>query len=102
MNLWTIVVPGLACSGLAAWGALDPRSQLFGVTLRHVERGLALTFDDGPNPEVTPRLLSLLEKYEVPATFFVLGKYVDQNRRLTQEIAARHQIGNHTYGHHSL
>jgi len=102
MNLWTIVVPGLACSGLAAWGALDPRSQLFGATVRHVERGCALTFDDGPNPEVTPRLLSLLDKYEVRATFFVLGKYVVQNLKLTQEIAARHQIGNHTYAHRSL
>jgi peptidoglycan-N-acetylglucosamine deacetylase len=102
MDLWKIVVPGLACTGLAAWGALDPRSQLFGLTQRRVERGCALTFDDGPNPEVTPRLLSLLDRYAVPATFFVLGKYVCQHPELTLEISARHQIGNHTYAHPNL
>jgi peptidoglycan-N-acetylglucosamine deacetylase len=103
MDLWKIVVPALAGSGLVAWGALDPRSQLFGVTLRRVERGCALTFDDGPDPEVTPRLLSLLDRYKVPATFFVLGKYVRQHSGLTREICARkHQIGNHSYAHPSL
>jgi len=52
---------------------------------------------------VTPRLLALLDKYEVPATFFVLGKYVSEYSGLTAEIAARgHVIGNHTYSHRSL
>jgi peptidoglycan/xylan/chitin deacetylase (PgdA/CDA1 family) len=45
----------------------------------------------------------LLERYEVPATFFVLGKYVRQHPELTLEISARkHQIGNHTFAHPSL
>jgi peptidoglycan/xylan/chitin deacetylase (PgdA/CDA1 family) len=62
-----------------------------------------LTFDDGPNPRITPLLLALLEKHAVPATFFVLGKYASAHPGLTAEIAARgHVIGNHTYGHHSL
>jgi peptidoglycan-N-acetylglucosamine deacetylase len=103
MDLWKLIIPALSASGLAAWGALHPASQLFGLTLRRLESGCALTFDDGPNPEVTPRLLSLLDRHEVPATFFLLGKYVREHPELAREIAARnHRIGNHTDAHPSL
>ncbi|HYR91632.1 MAG TPA: polysaccharide deacetylase family protein [Terriglobia bacterium] len=103
MNPWGIVVPGVAALGLPAWAGLHPRSQLFGSTRCTVENACALTFDDGPNPRITPHLLALLEKHCVPATFFVLGKYVEQCPTLAAEIvAANHAIGNHTYGHPSL
>ncbi len=103
MEFWKIVVPVLSASGLAAWGAFHPGSQIFGPTLRRLEQGCALTFDDGPNPEVTPRLLALLDRHAVPATFFMLGKYVREHPALVREIAARkHRIGNHTYAHPSL
>jgi len=103
MNPWEIVVPAVAALGLPAWAALHPRSQLFGSTRRGVAQACALTFDDGPNPRVTPHLLSLLERHRVPATFFVLGKYVDQCPALAAEIvAANHAIGNHTYDHPNL
>src|SRR5439155_7430731 len=52
---------------------------------------------------VTAKLLTLLEKYRVAATFFVLGRYVKEHPQLAAEIrAANHAIGNHTYGHPSL
>src|SRR5262249_28463562 len=103
MDFWKIAVPTLSAAGLAAWGAFHPASQLFGATLRRIDRGCALTFDDGPNPEVTPRLLSLLERHNVPATFFLLAKYVRAYPDLAREISARkHRIGNHTYTHPSL
>ena len=103
MNALEIIIPALAATGMPAWAALHPRSQLFGATLFNVGDGCALTFDDGPNPLVTPKLLSLLEKHRVPATFFVLGKYVEQYPELTAEIAAaNHTIGNHTFAHPSL
>src|SRR5438309_2244571 len=103
MNPWAIIIPVTAAVGLPAWAAFHPRSQLFGATLCNVGTACALTFDDGPNPRVTPQLLRLLEKYRVPATFFVLGKYAEQHRGLTAEImAAGHTIGNHTYRHPSL
>ena len=103
MSPWNVVVPAVAGAGLCAWGALHPRSQLFGPTLRNAGSGCALTFDDGPNPDVTPHVLSLLEKYQVPATFFVLGKHVREYPGLAAEIAGRnHQLGNHTYTHPSL
>jgi len=103
MNPLEIVIPATAALGLSAWGAFHPRSQLFGATVCSAGKACALTFDDGPNPRATPQLLALLEKHRVPATFFVLGKYVEQYPGLTAEIvAANHAIGNHTYGHPSL
>ena len=103
MDPLEIVIPALAGFGVPAWASLHPRSQLFGATVCSLEEVCALTFDDGPNPRVTPSLLALLEKYRVPATFFVLGKYVEQHPQLTAEIAAAgHSIGNHTFDHPSL
>jgi len=64
---------------------------------------MALTFDDGPNPAVTPELLDLLERHEVRATFFVTGDHVRAFPELTKEIAERgHTIGNHTDTHRRL
>ena len=76
---------------------------MFGTIIRRAGNGCALTFDDGPNPDVTPRLLALLEKHSIRATFFVLGKYAAEYPELAAEIADRgHVIGNHTYQHRSL
>ena len=103
MDALGIGVPSITCLGVAAWGAFHPRSQLFGPTVSKVEKSCALTFDDGPNSRVTPQLLSLLERYRITATFFVLGKYVQQDPGLLADVAARgHVIGNHTYDHPNL
>jgi peptidoglycan-N-acetylglucosamine deacetylase len=102
--------PGLALAGagLTAWGAMHPSAQLFGPTIRRVpaSRGagqLALTIDDGPNSDVTPRLLGLLEQHRVHATFFLIGRCVRACPELAREIAARgHTVGNHTDTHPNL
>ena len=61
---------------------------------------IALTFDDGPHPKMTERLLAVLEKEQVPATFFVVGKMADRYPYLVQEIsAAGHEVSNHSYNH---
>ena len=66
-------------------------------------RRLALTFDDGPNPRETPRLLRLLAEHRIQATFFLLGRNVRRFPQLVQEIAAAgHEIGNHTHSHLAL
>ncbi len=63
-------------------------------------RDVALTFDDGPHPGFTPRLLALLAKEKVTATFFVVGKEVMRDPGLIQEeAAAGHEVANHTYHH---
>ena len=103
MNPLEVVVPVIAAVGVPAWAAFHPRSQLFGAAICGVRNACAVTFDDGPNPDVTPKLLDLLEKHRVSATFFVLGKYVEQYPQLACEIAAAgHVIGNHTFSHPSL
>lgn len=93
-------------AGLAvgAWfyAALYPTSQLFGrvVIAGNDPSELALTYDDGPNTSATPRLLELLAKHEVRATFFLIGRSVRQRPALAREIAAAgHTIGNHTMTH---
>lgn len=64
---------------------------------------LALTFDDGPHPKYTPRLLEILDRYGVKATFFVIGRNVERYPELTQSIVSRgHQIANHTMTHPNL
>lgn len=63
-------------------------------------RDVFLTFDDGPCPETTPWVLEQLEKYGAKATFFCLGKNVEQYPELFQTIIdAGHKVGNHTYSH---
>jgi peptidoglycan/xylan/chitin deacetylase (PgdA/CDA1 family) len=88
-----------------AFGALNPRSQLFGATICRTASPLqlALTFDDGPNPAITPKLLDLLDRFQVKATFFVIGRFVRQCGALTKEIAERgHLLANHTETHPNL
>lgn len=107
MNPAWLAVPGALAlgAGTAAWGAFHPGSQLFGPTLRHTLRAndIALTFDDGPNPAVTPRLLDLLDRYSARATFFVIGRFVRECPDLAREIFARgHALGNHTDTHPAL
>ncbi len=64
------------------------------------ERQVYLTFDDGPSPDITPRILDILKDEGVPATFFVLGKYVEKHPDLLKrEYNEGHYIANHGYSH---
>jgi peptidoglycan/xylan/chitin deacetylase (PgdA/CDA1 family) len=59
-----------------------------------------LTFDDGPIPEVTPKVLEILERYHVKATFFMVGENIDKHPEVYEQvIKAGHAVGNHTYNH---
>jgi peptidoglycan/xylan/chitin deacetylase (PgdA/CDA1 family) len=63
-------------------------------------REIALTFDDGPHPQDTPRLLDELEKHQVQATFHLVGKYVEQHPDLVRQIQrGGHQLALHCYRH---
>jgi len=64
---------------------------------------IALTFDDGPDPEWTPQILDILKAKHVPATFFVIGANLEAHPSLVQRILAEgHEVGNHTYTHPNL
>lgn len=107
MTPWLFAAPvvALGFASFTAYGAVHPQSQVFGATLCGTSRpeNLALTFDDGPNPAITPKLLDLLDRYRAKATFFVVGKYVRESPSLVKEIAARgHLLGNHTDSHPNL
>lgn len=59
-----------------------------------------LTFDDGPIPEITPKVLDILDEFDVKATFFMVGQNVERNPDLLAEVRGRgHSVGNHTHRH---
>jgi cellulose synthase/poly-beta-1,6-N-acetylglucosamine synthase-like glycosyltransferase/peptidoglycan/xylan/chitin deacetylase (PgdA/CDA1 family)/spore germination protein YaaH len=69
----------------------------------HAVRKLALTFDDGPDPEWTPKILDALKQANAPATFFVIGLNVEQYPDLLRrEVAEGHELGNHTFTHPNI
>jgi peptidoglycan/xylan/chitin deacetylase (PgdA/CDA1 family) len=66
------------------------------------EKIVALTFDDGPHPTFTPELLEILERYHVKATFFMIGRRMEQYPDLVRAVLSHgHAIGNHSYTHPS-
>jgi len=105
---WLIEAPAaalLASAGISAYGAVYPRSQIFGRAIWRTNsaRKLAITFDDGPNPAITLKLLDLLDRHNAKATFFLIGRYVRECPELVKETVARgHEVGNHTELHPNL
>ncbi len=66
----------------------------------NAENKIFLTFDDGPDPEATPRILDLLAEYNAKATFFCLGRQVEKYPAIFDRIKNEgHAVGNHTYSH---
>ena len=94
-----------AAAALTAVGyqSMAPTGQWCGRTFTGLSRGtkrLALTYDDGPNDPHTQRLLEVLAKHDVRATFFLIGRYARQHPDIAREIVqAGHVVGNHTFTH---
>ena len=104
---------GLALTGVstatacaAAYQSMAPTGQWYGKTFTGLARGsrqIALTFDDGPNDPHTLRLLEVLARHNVRATFFLMGQHAEDLPDVVKEIAkAGHVIGNHTFSHPML
>jgi peptidoglycan/xylan/chitin deacetylase (PgdA/CDA1 family) len=98
---------GAAAASAAGYarGALAPNSTLFGPVVGRgpLERALYLTFDDGPNPHTTERIVRILERDAVPATFFMVGRHVERFPHVAQRVAqGGFGIGNHTHTHTRL
>ena len=97
---------GLSVIGGALHGAFHRNSPVFGPALGRIagdRKVIALTFDDGPNPDATPLILDTLAEKRVRATFFVLGSHAERWPELVRRISHEgHQLGNHGYFHRKL
>lgn len=87
------------------FGMLHPRVALFGPQHSHGPRAaprVALSFDDGPHPEFTPRIAEALAKGNAQATFFCIGELAEKHPEIARAlIAAGHELGNHTWSHNT-
>jgi len=103
---WPWAVAGAAASHAAiAASGLWPRSGLLGPNLTRLPAGtgnqIALTIDDGPDPEITPRVLDVLDRHGARATFFCIGETARRHPHLIEAIVARgHAVENHSQHHH--
>jgi peptidoglycan/xylan/chitin deacetylase (PgdA/CDA1 family) len=92
-----------AAASAAGYQSMAPTGQWFGRTFAGGVRGskqIVLTYDDGPNDPHTLKLLDVLAKHSVRATFFMIGRYVQQRPDIARAVAqAGHVIGNHTFTH---
>jgi len=80
------------------------RCNFFIKSINHtVVPNVVLSFDDGPHPEITPRILDILKLHEVQALFFVIGKNIQGNEEIIERIVSEgHLIGSHSYNHPNL
>ncbi len=97
------IAAGVTAAVTAGYQSMAPTGQWYGRTFTGVGRRskhLALTYDDGPNDPHTFRLLEVLTKHDVHATFFLIGRYVKQRPDMVRELSrAGHVLGNHTFTH---
>lgn len=101
-----LAVGAAVIAGGAAHGAFERNSPIFGRPITKVPgRGkvVALTFDDGPNPDATPAILDALASRGVHATFFILGRHAEMWPDLVRRVAGEgHAVANHGYYHRKL
>jgi peptidoglycan/xylan/chitin deacetylase (PgdA/CDA1 family) len=97
---------GLAAAVILANGAYHPNSPVFGRVIGRGPRSaktIYLTFDDGPSPTATERILAILDSQKTPAAFFLTGNQVKQFPALAGLVGnSPHEIGNHTLSHAKL
>jgi peptidoglycan/xylan/chitin deacetylase (PgdA/CDA1 family) len=108
--LWPWALAGIFASHfILTMAGLWPRSRILGPNLIRLpdaaaaRNEIALTIDDGPDPEVTPQVLDILERHHATATFFCIGQQAAQHPELCRDILRRgHAIENHSQHHHVL
>jgi len=106
MNKLGVGAAAVGAAGFAIFNGQWPTSQLYGATICRGPAGvrrLALTYDDGPNPAQTPKLMEILARHDAHATFFTIGQWAKREPGLLRELeAAGHALGNHTYTHPTM
>lgn len=104
LSLWWLLPIALAWLVITALGSgligLNYHFKSLNYQPNEPKNRIAITFDDGPNLEFTPKVLELLRQYNAKATFFCIGKHVEAQPNLVKQILDEgHVIGNHTYSH---
>jgi len=92
----------LSGSALLAYSVFVPRCQFWAPVIRSVpdRESIALTFDDGPHPDFTPRILDILAQHHARATFFIIGRFARQFPDIVRRISREgHTLGNHSLDH---
>ena len=106
MGTFAIGAGVTAAAVAAGYQSMSPTGQWYGRTFTGLKPGtkqLALTYDDGPNDPHTLRLLEVLARHDVRATFFLVGRYANRRPDIAREVArAGHAVGNHTFSHPNL
>jgi peptidoglycan/xylan/chitin deacetylase (PgdA/CDA1 family) len=99
MGFWIVPISGFIIFALHE--IANPRGAFLGEVLwKGDRRGVGLTFDDGPHPLHTPQVLEILDRFQAKATFFVIGRHLQEHGALVAAASeAGHVIGNHTYHH---
>jgi peptidoglycan-N-acetylglucosamine deacetylase len=99
-------IPAGAFAAVLADGIFRPSSSAFYPTISHGPRErpqVALTFDDGPDPDVTPAVLDALGRFGARATFFMIGRKLEKQRAIAERcVAEGHELGNHSWTHSYL
>ena len=106
-GIWQFAVGAMVADHSALLlGGLFPRCRILGPNMTRLPaqkngpRTVALTFDDGPHPELTPRVLDVLDEHGARASFFCVGQLVEKHQSLVREMAERgHRVENHTWSH---
>lgn len=101
--IWIIIAPPLIVIAILTYGSFSISS---GIYLRSLCRQsstndeIAITFDDGVDPIITPKVLAVLDRYGAKATFFIIGSKAEKYPEIVREIERRgHNIGNHSFHH---
>jgi len=104
--IFPLAAAGVTLIGGLAHGAYHRNSRVFGSVLSELPpdgNRVSLTFDDGPNPDATPRVLDALAKHDVKATFFILGTHAERWPELVHRVVEEgHQVANHGNFHKKL
>jgi len=104
ISFWYLFIPFFGWLIITALGSFNIQWNYFLKATHHnhatEKNEIALTFDDGPSPEFTPKVLKLLKQFNAKATFFLIGKNTEKYPELVNQIIAEgHNIGSHSYAH---
>ena len=101
-----VIILFIALTLFLVWASADVGSNIYLKTVCKGDSGqrvVALTFDDGPDELMTPKVLDVLNKYNIKATFFLVGIKVDKHPDIVRRIVSEgHIVANHTYSHSGL